>query len=331
MQKDILQTEEFTKLDLKLKYQNKIYKDFPSWENFQPFFPKEYQLNEANLPEEEHIRMGKFNIHLDRYIPSEKSEIKVLLLHGGGGNGRLFSPVGVGLREKGIECFAPDLPGFGLSEYSKKVDYKDWIQIVSDLIDLEFQIDGKPIYIFGMSLGGMLAYQVASVNKHVKGIAVTALADTTTKEVRLKLSRDYFSGTYGAKILNKFSSLLDGIKVPIKETTNMWAMANNQDFVKLLKKDKVGSGSWVHLKFLRTLMNTKSMPAENFTQCPVLFLQPENDKIMPFELSENFYNKLKVEKEYVQLDNCGHIPLETPGIHQLKDSFFKFITENNKK
>ena len=39
--------------------------------------------------------------------------------------------------------------------------------------------------------------------------------------------------------------------------------------VKKLKKDKVGSGSWVYLKFLRTLFEAKaSIEPEEFIQCP---------------------------------------------------------------
>lgn len=310
------------------KYQNRSYNEFESWKKFQPFFPEMYRLNEENLPDERYIKLGKFNIHIDDYSLETKSKVRVMLLHGGGGNGRLFSPVGIGLKNKGIESFAPDLPGFGLTEYSGIADYHDWIDLVSDIIDYEYSRDPRPIYIFGMSLGGMLAYQAACKNKHVAGIIVTALADTTKDDVQMMLSKDYLSGKFGLTALTAFKGIADGIKVPIKMTTKMWAMANNQEFVSLLKNDEVGSGSWVHLKFLRTLMTTKPiLPANKFQQCPVLFLQPQDDMIMPFELSKEFFDNLKVQKELIELKNCGHIPLEEPGIHQLGDELYKFITK----
>ena len=44
---------------------------------------------------------------------------KLILLHGGGGNGRLLSPIGVFFQKLGYECIAPDLPGFGLTKIHK--------------------------------------------------------------------------------------------------------------------------------------------------------------------------------------------------------------------
>ena len=56
----------------------------------------------------------------------------------------------------------------------------------------------------------------------------------------------------------------------------MWAMANNPEFVKALKNDKIGSGSAVYLKFFRTLFEVSpEIEPEDFNRCPLLFLQPE--------------------------------------------------------
>lgn len=123
-------------------------------------------------------------------------------------------------------------------------------------------------------------------------------------------------------------AVTDNIKVPIKATTKMWAMANDQSFVRLLKKDKVGSGSWVYLKFLRTLFEAKGdIEPEAFTNCPLLFFQPMADYIIPWEISEPFYNRLACEKNVVFLENCGHIPMEEPGIEQLREAAVNFINE----
>ena len=116
--------------------------------------------------------------------------------------------------------------------------------------------------------------------------------------------------------------------MPIKHTTKMWAMANDSSFVKKLKQDKIGSGSWVYLKFLRTLLQAKpAIEPEDFDKCPVLFFQPENDNIIPWEISAPFYDKLNCDKKVVFLKGCGHIPMEEPGIHQLKESAELFLNK----
>ena len=97
-------------------------------------------------------------------------------------------------------------------------------------------------------------------------------------------------------------------------------------FVEKLKKDKVGSGSWVYLKFLRTLFEAKpDIEPENFTKCPLLLFQPKEDFIIPWNISKPFYDRLACVKEVIFLENCGHIPMEEPGIFQLKERALKFI------
>ena len=64
---------------------------------------------------------------------------------------------------------------------------------------------------------------------------------------------------------------------------------------------------------------------ENFTNCSVLFFQPEEDNIIPWEVSAPFYEKLNCNKKVVFLKGCGHIPMEEPGIYQLKEAAELFL------
>lgn len=311
----------------------KSYNNYPSWKGFQNYFPEEYRIKEGEEPLEEYWEWTHYNVHLDRYTPKNNTKnIKIFLLHGGGGNGRLLSPFGVAMRDRGYECVAPDMPGFGLTAIKKPNSYDTWVDLLVALIDKEVEKDGNPILLCGISLGGMLAYHAACKNKNVVGLMVSSLADTTQKEVQIQLSKNKILGKTGYSFLKGTKQLSDAIKVPIKMTTKMWAMANDPSFVKKLKKDKVGSGSWVYLKFLRTLFEAiPFIEPEEFTQCPLLFFQPEKDYIIPWKISEPFYTRLACEKSTVTLENCGHIPLERPGIDQLRDSALKFIEKLEQK
>nr|WP_277347101.1 alpha/beta fold hydrolase [Psychrobacillus sp. BL-248-WT-3] len=114
------------------------------------------------------------------------SNIKVVLLHGAGGNGRLLAPYALMLQANGYDVVSPDLPPYGLSytESVKSMEYYDWIEIISEFIKQEFNRDGKPIVLLGASIGGMLAYHVASMSKQVKGLIVTTFVDTSNQRVR---------------------------------------------------------------------------------------------------------------------------------------------------
>ena len=306
---------------------SRTYVEFDSWKEFQPFFSEEFRIKPGEEPLEEYWEWTDYNVHLDRYIPAKSDKpFKIVLVHGGGGNGRLLSPMGVVLRDNGYECVAADMPGFGLTEIRKPNSYNTWIELVNALCNREFAEDGKPIVFVGISLGGMLSYHASCINQHVKALIVSSLADATTLPVQQQLSKNKLLGKWSYKSLTLTPSLTDAIKIPIKLTTKMWAMANDQKFVSLLKKDKVGSGSWVYLKFFRTLMETKpAIEPEDFTKCPLLFVQPEKDYIIPWEISKPFYDRLACAKQVVFLDNCGHIPLEEPGVFSLRKEALDFL------
>lgn len=309
----------------------KTYNDFPKWKEFQKYFPIDFQLKEGEEPIEEYWKWKEYNVHLDRYLPDSNSkEVKILLIHGGGGNGRLLGPIGTVLRREGYECVAPDMPGFGLTQIAKPNSYNTWVELVNDLIDLELKKDNKPVVLCGISLGGMLSYHAACKNTNVVGLMVSSLAETSKKEVQIQLSKNKIIGQFSKSSLTAFKGITDNIKIPIKITTKMWAMANDQTFVKKLKQDEVGSGSWVYLKFLRTLFEAKAeVEPENFTQCPLLFFQPEKDFIIPWKISKPYYDRLACEKEVIFLENCGHIPMEEPGIRTLHHKAVEFIEKIN--
>lgn len=311
----------------------KTYKEIDSWIKFQSYFPEEWRIYDHNYPDEYYWEWGKYHVHIDHFKPRKNNKkIKLILLHGGGGNGRLLSPICVCFSSMGYECLAPDLPGFGLTKSDEPNSYYTWIDLVSDLISYEAKKTDDQIVLCGVSLGGMLAYQVAALNDAVSGLIVTSLADTRTNSVQVGLSKNKFLGLISPFLINKFSFFTDKIKIPIRLTTKMWAMANNDEFVKELKKDKVGSGSWVNLKFFRTLFEAQpNVEPEYFKNCPLLFLQPEKDYIIPWSMSKGFFNKLACMKEVIFLNNCGHIPMEKPGIDQMRIGALNFLEKLEKK
>jgi len=87
--------------------------------------------------------------------------------------------------------------------------------------------------------------------------------------------------------------------------------------------DKIGSGSAVYLKFFRTLYEVSpKIEPKDFNTRPLLFLQPEEDYIIQWTMSKPFYEALPRKKEMIILKNCGHIPLEKPGINQMIYCYF---------
>jgi alpha-beta hydrolase superfamily lysophospholipase len=304
--------------------ENEVY-----WKNYQKFFPEELRITENSLPVEEWWDWNHYYIHLDR-MPVPESKIKVLIIHGAGGNGRLLAPYARMLQVHGYEVIAPDLPPYGLSTASelKSMSYQDWIEIITELIEREFKRDSKPIVLLGASIGGMLAYHAACVSKNVKGLIVTTFVDTSNPEIRDQIAPNKAISRIGKFTLNTFPALLDSFQIPVSMVSRMNLITNNMELTKLIIKDPFAAGTKITLRFLRTFLNMKPIvEPENFNGCPIFLVHPEIDPMTPFHLSEIFYNRLKCKKRYVILEDAGHFPIEQPGLKQMETAVLSFINE----
>ncbi|KQN96285.1 alpha/beta hydrolase [Paenibacillus sp. Leaf72] len=298
------------------------------WESYQRFFPAEIQLKENNLPTEEWWQWNNGEIHLDRLLAPE-SPLKIVLVHGAGGNGRLFAPYGKMLQKYGYEMLAPDLPPYGLSQLSppsKSIRYEDWIQLLVDLVESEYKRDGKPIVLLGASIGGMLAYHVAARSPYVQGLIATTFVDTSDAAMRLQLAPNKYVAVYGKWLMDACPILLDSFRLPVSKVSRMNLIANHPELAQLIMEDPRAAATRVPLKLLRTFLNmTPEVQPENFNSCPVLLVHPEADPMTPYAFSESFYNRLACPKKLVLLEGAGHFPIEQPGLEQLSAAVLQFL------
>lgn len=300
----------------------------PHWRAYQPFFPVRARFTTDNRPQEEMWRWGDALVHLDRQDVAG-APVKVMLLHGAGGNGRLAAPFGVILRAHGIASVSPDLPGYGISRAPKRdVDNARWIDLVVDLIAAEHARDDLPIVLFGVSLGGMIAYQAACRSPHVRGVIATTFVDPGHGPTRDQMARNRVLARVGGWLLRALRPITDGISIPIRWVSRMGTIANQPEIVRLLLRDPTTAGAWVPLRFLRSLLEMRPLIApEAFDRCPVLLVHPALDRMTPLPLSEHFFARLAAPKRMVVLEGCGHMPLESPGIEQLEEAVLGFIRE----
>jgi pimeloyl-ACP methyl ester carboxylesterase len=298
------------------------------WEEIQTFLPEANRINPENKPEEIRWQWGNNWIHIDCY-PNPAGKAKVILLHGVGGNGRLLSFVGIPLQRAGYEVLAPDLPGYGLSEIrDSKITYDHWIQMIYDLVSAEKAKDARPVVVFGLSAGGMLAYQVACLHEGVSGLIATCILDQRYPEVRQGSAINPFMGRIAIPLLKTLNTVSPGMKLPMKMLAKMRTIVNNELLLKLLLQDRTSSGVRVPVSLVYSLMTTApAIEPEKFDRCPFLLAYPEKDNWTPIRLSRIFFDRLACEKQLAMLENAGHFPIEQPGIGQLEEAVLGFLNE----
>lgn len=108
-------------------------------------------------------------MHLDTFH-NPQAKAKIIMFHGVGTNGRQSSMIiGGPLALDGYEIITVDMPTHGVFKVASHtiISYNDGVQCGSDLIDAELAKDDRPIFLYGLSAGGMETYHVAARNKKV--------------------------------------------------------------------------------------------------------------------------------------------------------------------
>lgn len=301
------------------------YQDRAYWKKYRPFLPAMMRLPVD--PVEEWWSWRGNTVHLDR-VSVPGAGVKVIVLHGGGGNGRLVSAFGALVHHMGHDYVAPDLPGFGLTALSPDYDhdYRNWVELVCDLVDCELQRDGKPVVLFGGSLGGMLAYNAASRSGRARGVIATTLADPRMPAARHALARNRFWSDVGYLLMNLFPFVSARFSIPARAISRLEAITNDPAFSQVFIEDEHVGRARINLRFYRSMTRFHpEIAPEDFRVCPVLLVHPAEDRWTPYEVSRPFFERIAGEKQLVLLEGCGHFPYEEPGVHQLREAVAGFL------
>ena len=298
-----------------------------SWKKVQEYLPEKSRLTESCLPDEYFVGIGRFGIHIDHYRVKEP-KARIILFHGVGGNGRLLSFIAVPLMKQGYEVICPDLPLYGMTEYYGTVVYQDWVDCAAEIVMYYQTREISPTFLFGLSAGGILAYQTASGLPGIQGVIATCLLDQRNPAVRKSTAGSRWMADHGLRAITKASARLGFVKVPMKWVGNMKAIVNHEELAEVLMKDRRASGARVPVAFLHTLLNPDIHPEpERFRRCPVLLVHPENDRWTDAGLSRLFFDRLNCSKEMKLLKGAGHFPIEKEGLKHLEQYCVEFLEE----
>ena len=301
------------------------WEDEAAWRRIYAALPPDLAPPRPYAVQEEWRRIAGFDIHIDRWIaPSARA--RILLLHGVPGHGRLLGPYAWSLALHGFECVCPDLPGFGLTRTPKqsKLIYDHWREVAAGLIEAERQRGGA-LFVFGLSMGGMLAYDACVMTEAADGLIATCFLDPTRKAVRRALVRQPFTASLIAPLVKSLPRSLNGVMVPMALAADISAVSNEPAVVEAIRNDKLAGGGALPAGFLRSwLASPPIAPPESFDLCPVLMVHPEADRRTDVSISDGFFDLLGVQKRRVLLRAAGHFPVEQPGVAHMDAAIAEF-------
>lgn len=198
-----------------------------------------------------------------------------------------------------FDVYSFTLPGHK-TNLSSDVNYQDWIDCVDNKIEYLKQKGYKQIYLLGHSMGGLLATIAAVKHPEVKKLVLVAPAF-------------------------KFLSLTG-------ENTFIKAIKNGPSIIKTYKGKEVFSRflkvSFSQLKEFEKLVElTESEPEK--LNIPTLIIQGTSDNLVPYQSSENVYEKIKSKKWLLEVSNVTHDVFDGEKVNEICNEIKNFYYKHN--
>jgi alpha-beta hydrolase superfamily lysophospholipase len=301
-----------------------------NYQTYAAFLPDSYTAGMA-VPTSTWWPWRGRSVHIARSVVPDAT-VRAMVIHGGGGYSAALWPIAGIAAGDGIDVLAPDLPLYGdtVEPDPGGVRYDDWVDLLCDLVREERRNDPRPLILFGASMGGMLAYEVAartgfgglersdSGNGPVAAVVVTCLLDMSDPSARAAATRFAWTGRPARAMLRAVEPVLGRVRLPIRWLADMANMSPDPELSRLCATDPRGGGVSVPLGFLSSWMNFDHSAPESFDAAPVTLVAPAADNWTPPDLSISFLQRISGPTEVVMLENCGHFPVEEPGLSQLR-------------
>ncbi len=297
------------------------FSDLPSWANFRRVLSGEFDISLQTEPVEHAVPIRGHLVRMDEWPAKAECKGTVILVHGGGGNGRILAPLAEPIGDLGWRVLAPDLPGFGLTEPSVSFDwdYAEWPAVIAEIAEAQ----QGPVVLMGLSMGGMTAVFAAQKSDRVAGVIATTLLDLSNDDHFVRAARWQWLGHLSLLSMSLTPWLFDRFWLPLSVATPLREMSSRTPMQRYFSSDPLVGKSWKPARFFRTVHTYEQSSIR--LDCPLLLVHPGADFWTPTELSLDVYERIDAPKEFIELSNGSHLPLERPAYDELTEQVGDFL------
>lgn len=274
-------------------------------------------------------------VHLLRHRDTS-ARVRLLVVHGAGAHGAALWPLASALAHApppntAFDVTAVDLPLYGHTHTHEphRVRYQDWIDLLGDLLAAED--DGRPLILLGGSIGGLLAVEVAARSVNSRTGKVSAVGATCLLNPRERAARDRM--TRFGKLTRAVMPLLPLVKGPLSRlplkiaaVAPLARMGRDPELGRVCASDERGGAARVTLGFMASYLRHQHATAFSIP-VPVTLVHPQLDDWTPMPLSVDTLSALPGPTASRTLANCGHFPMEEPGVQQLIEALDRIAAE----
>ena len=292
-----------------------------SWARYRDLLETRFDITLSQTPAETWREIRGHRIHIDTWEPDGPVQGTLILVHGGGGHGRVLAPFADLVVRLGWRVLAPDLPGYGLTRPARgyRGDYAEWPAVLAEIARAA---EGR-VVLMGLSAGGMTAVFAAEAARNVAGVIATTLLDAGDRDFLLRAARWRWLGALSLIGFQLMPWLVDRISMPVRLAVQMRSMSSDPAMNAYFSEDPLLGRLWVRLRLFRTMHERKAdrlSPAGK-----LLLVHPGADAWTPTAISLPAFERVDGPKEFVELSNGAHLPLEQPAFDELRTCLERFL------
>ena len=247
---------------------------------------KESVKKEVALPSSHFMQWKDAKVH---YTLEGKGSRTILMIHGFGGSFRNFDNLMPYLQDS-FRIIRLDLPGFGLSDYTKDSDgsilgnYSDFFTTFFDTLQLD------SVILMGNSMGGAVSWTIAS--QRPEKISRMILLNSAGYEIEKAASK---------MLVFKYKTVSDIFKkgLPLSLSKNglekCYADDSKINFADATLNNKITNKKG-NLDFMVLMAERKEFPSSaniKKVQCPTLIIWGKEDEIIPVAHADSFHRNIK--------------------------------------
>ena len=260
---------------------------------------------------------GTLSIRRAPSLDPDRAE-PALFVHGLGGNATNWTDLMTLLRDR-IEGVAVDLPGFGWSPPPRDGDYtlRRTAASLADLVESRF--DGRPVHLFGNSMGGAISVQLAARHPHL--VRTLTLVSPALPKVGVRRTNAHLpviaAPGLGTTLMRRYLTLDAAIRakatidVCFADPSSVPVERMNEAVQEVRRRDALPYVGDAFVQSLRGLLATyldrsEERPwrlAEGIT-CPTLLVYGRADKLVdPIQAHTKAFPDVRV----LVLPHAGHV------------------------
>lgn len=292
-----------------------------SWRRYRELLESRFDVRIEREPDEVWRTVRGHQVHLDVWEPAGEPKGTLILAHGAGGHGRIIAPCADFAASLGWRAVAPDLPGYGLTRPARSFrgEYGEWPAVVAELADAA---EG-PVVLMGLSVGGMTAAFAAEASRGVDGVIATTLLDMGDPSALVAAARWRWLGAASLLGFRLIPWLIDRISLPVWLIAPMAKMSADPAMRAYFIGDPLLGRLRAPLRLFRTMHARK---AETIRPgCPLILIHPGADAWTPTALSLATFARVQGPKQWVELTNGSHLPVEEPAFSELQVHMAAFL------